>query len=258
MNTDPNILNEIREISPLLADLHGINVFQAPDNYFQNLPESVLIRLDKEKVNLNIQEPSFEVPNGYFESLSLNILKKIKEEEMGSESDELPPVLSGQKSINPFFIPQNYFETFPQTVLDKIRNEDKRETGKIVSFHFKKIYRYATAAVIAVGLFLTSYLMFQNNSGKGKSGFAVVTRKTVDDPGALKYNSEKAFNEGIASLSDDQIIRYLEKNGNSFDMDALINSSDTSGLPNPEDYLIDENTLNNYLNKINYKNFETQ
>ena len=52
-------------------------------------------------------------------------------------------------------------------------------------------------------------------------------------------------------LSDDEIAKYLEKNGNIMDEENISKNMDTTGLPSPEDYLIDENALNNYLNDVN-------
>ena len=51
-------------------------------------------------------------------------------------------------------------------------------------------------------------------------------------------------------LSDDDIIKYLEKNGNIMDNELLTNNTDVSEMPNQDDYLNDENTLNQYLDKI--------
>ena len=58
------------------------------------------------------------------------------------------------------------------------------------------------------------------------------------------------MNAGIAKLSDADIVKYLEKNGNVMDNELLINNTDVSELPSSTDYLTDENTLNKYLNKI--------
>jgi len=52
-------------------------------------------------------------------------------------------------------------------------------------------------------------------------------------------------------LSDDEIARYLEKTSNILDDEDLIKNTDTRGLPTPDDYLLDDDALSNYLQKIN-------
>ena len=68
---------------------------------------------------------------------------------------------------------------------------------------------------------------------------------------ASQYKTTEQLDKGIASLSDDEIAKYLEKNGNIMDEENISKNMDTTGLPSPEDYLIDENALNNYLNDVN-------
>ena len=55
-------------------------------------------------------------------------------------------------------------------------------------------------------------------------------------------------------MSDDDIIKYLEKNGNVMDNELLTNNTDVSEMPSQADYLTDENTLNTYLDKIDAEN----
>ena len=67
---------------------------------------------------------------------------------------------------------------------------------------------------------------------------------------SFQYKTEGDLNAGIAKLSDDDIINYLEKNGNVMDNELLTNNTDVSEMPSQVDYLTDENTLNAYLDKI--------
>jgi hypothetical protein len=71
---------------------------------------------------------------------------------------------------------------------------------------------------------------------------------------AFQYKTEADLNAGIAKLDDADIAKYLEKNGSVMDNELLINNADESGLPSSTDYLIDENTLNEYLDKIDKDN----
>lgn len=258
MEKNSDILDEIKEISPLLAGLQGINVFSVPENYFDKFSSSVLLQLDKQEISSPAQDTPFQVPEGYFENLSSNILQRIKSESSSESEDNLPAFLNGREINLPFTVPGNYFENLPHQIIDRVARENNSAKAKVVPFYFRRVFRYAAAAVVAALVIIASYFTFNNFSGKKERGFAVVTKKTVQDRDALKYNSEKAFDEGIASLSDDQIIGYLENHGTAFDLDALVKSTDTTTLPDPAEYLINDNTLSDILQKINDKSIEKQ
>lgn len=260
MINDPNILKEIEEISPLLARLQGENVFKVPEGYFSGLSEKLLELVNYSAIPTNTQNNTQEVPNGYFENLSTSIMQRIRKEplneESGIEENELVgyPVLMVEGKQNVFTVPKAYFDNLSEVILNGIRKEEK---AKVVSIFAHKVWRYAAAAVITIGIFTTTYFVFikQNNEN---NGFAVVNKNTVPDPAALKYNSTKAFNEGIASLSDDEIVGYLENHGNILDNDLLIKNIDTDELPDVTDYLISDEALTNYLEKINNKDSQKQ
>ena len=63
-----------------------------------------------------------------------------------------------------------------------------------------------------------------------------------------QYKTAEQLNAGIASLSDDEIVNYLETTGNILDEETITKNLDTKELPDANDYLIDENTLNKFLN----------
>jgi hypothetical protein len=75
---------------------------------------------------------------------------------------------------------------------------------------------------------------------------------------ASQYKTPEQVDKGIASLSDDEIVKYLEKNGTILDEETISKNVDTTELPSADDYLINENALNNYLNEINASNKNTQ
>ena len=55
--------------------------------------------------------------------------------------------------------------------------------------------------------------------------------------------------QAIATLSDEEIIKYLEKTGNDVDNEVLTTNIDDNALPTPNDYLMDEKTLDNYIDQ---------
>ena len=247
MERDPEILTDITEISPILAGLQGRNVFSVPDGYFSELST----RINEELTTQNIIDTSGKsapqaVPHDYFTTLSTTIIDRIKTQET-TETDEAN-ILDTISRRNVLSVPEGYFETFASRLLEKLNNNSR---ARVISFQKNSsVFRYAAAAVIGLAILGTSYFLINNNAKKNNS-FAVVTKKTVPDPAAAQYNSLKKFNEGIASLSDDEIIAYLETHGNILDNDQIINDADDTALPDALDYLTDDRALDKYLKKIN-------
>lgn len=154
MENRNNILKELREISPVVADIsrqapyavpagyfEGLanqllqlvkadetssvlpkanNPFEVPQGYFEGLANNILQRVKGEEVSISpaLQQANnnpYEVPQGYFEGLANNILQRVKEEEVS-----LTPALQ-QANNNPYQVPQGYFDSLPQTILNRIK-----------------------------------------------------------------------------------------------------------------------------------------
>lgn len=304
MNNSLEILNELKELSPLLAGLEKINVFQTPDGYFDKLSERLLNfaifntnnEFDLNKTNVQ------RVPDGYFDTLSTNILAKIKKlypETADEELGDLSPVLYSLKNENVFKAPDGYFDSLGTNILAKIKklypetaDEELRNvspmlyslkndnvfkvpdgyfeyfaidiikkvnpvSAKIVAMKPHNSWLKIAAAAVVTGIIAISSLQIFNNSSNPGIPKTPMTAST-GIPGYVKesfqFKTEQQLDAGIAKLSDDDIIKYLEKNGNLMDNDLLLNNTDVSELPSQEDYLIDENTLNLYLDKIDQGN----
>ena len=246
MENSKEILNELIDISPSLAKMEKVNVFSVPEGYFLGLDEkiatTVFLQQDKKTAFR-------KVPEGYFDSLSSQILSKIKKEEDSADEEikSISPALHYLKEENVFDVPEGYFDDLSSKILSRI----KGEKAKVVSFNSSRRWgRYAAAAIVAGIITVFSFLYFNNqNQDINKSKIAA-----TELPGymqlASQYKTTKEIDQGIASLSDDEIAKYLEKNTNILDDEDLIKNTNTKELPTPDDYLIDNNTLNNYLQKI--------
>ena len=257
MNQSNEILKELQGISPMLAQMQKVNVFSIPDGYFNGLAEkitaySLLNQNESLQHHLNHVEeldvpPSGvrrlqQVPKGYFDSLSDIIFSKIKISE-GESIDEEDfqksfPLLYSLKNKNVFGVPENYFEKVSEEIIEKINHH---QPAKVISMS-TKWWKYAVAAVVAGAIAFSSLQIFNGSSESDQIPTYVES--------SFKYKTPEQINDGIASLSDDEIIKYLEKNGSIMDNDLLIKEVDAKELPAAYDYLIDENTLNNYLDKI--------
>ena len=251
MNNSEEILNELKAISPLLAGLEKINVFRVPEGYFAELYRRIAdyAILNNTSYADNINKRNLQqVPSGYFHTLSDSILAKIKASYPESANDELhrvSPLLYALKDKNVFSVPPVYFETFAAGVMERMQPQPAR----IVSI--KKInswWKYAAAAVVTGAIAVSSLQIF-NGSGSQKANLASNGLPAYVQ-NSFQYKTEDDVNAAIAKLSDADIVKYLEKNGNIMDNELLINNTDVSEMPTQTDYLTDENTLNEYLDKI--------
>ncbi|MEO8412288.1 MAG: hypothetical protein ABI472_01460 [Ginsengibacter sp.] len=251
MNNSEEILNELKAISPLLAGLEKINVFRVPEGYFAELYHRIAeyAILNNTSYTDNINKSNLQqVPSGYFDTLSDSIIARIKASYPESAQDELhrlSPMLYTLKDKNVFSVPHGYFETFAADVIKRTQPQPAR----IVSI--KKInswWKYAAAAVVTGAIAVSSLQIF-NDSGIHKANLAS-SGLPASVQRSFQYKTEDDVNVAIAKLSDADIVKYLEKNGNVMDNELLIKNTDVSEMPTQTDYLTNENTLNEYLDKI--------
>lgn len=207
---------EIKYLSPLLFDLQKRQVFQLPTDYFENLHELIVKKIDiattvtaSNEISLSLQEFKdnnvFELPEGYFNGLADTIIKKVQQ----------PP------------------------------------TGKIVSINKRSSWiKYAVAAmmtsIVALGLY-----KYIDKPGSGVADINPVDVAMLD--AAIKNGAsmnDQQFEEALGNLTETDIAKYLEKNGDIADVALLRSNLEESVLPNQEDYLRDESTLDNYLKEI--------
>lgn len=127
MEKKENILQELREISVVVATISNRNVYSVPAGYFDALADSVLA--DVQTLNQPALPAPYTVPERYFDTLASNILKKIKEEDANTELqaqeelEQLAPLLSSISKTGPFNVPVGYFDGVAASTLNKIKNE---------------------------------------------------------------------------------------------------------------------------------------
>ena len=259
MNKSEEILKELEGISPLLAEMEKVNVFHVPEGYFIDLDVRIAAYavLNDTSVTHNISKRNLQkVPDGYFDTLSDSILNKIKmayPESAADELQKLSPTLFSLKDVNVFSVPDGYFESFESEISEKI---NKKEPAKVVSINKRSSWlKYAAAAVVTGAIAFSSLELFKsthNEDNGTENPSAVGVTETIKN--SFQYKNADEVNAGIAKLSDADIVKYLEKNGNVMDNAVLLNDVDVSEMPDQTDYLQDANALNTYLNKIGAKN----
>lgn len=287
MNSSNDIWNELNELSPLLAGLEKRNVFTVPAGYFESLAPTVLMSIKEETGGLLesiSSHSSLSVPQGYFDTLAGNILNKIKAAETETtELKELSTVVYDIPKTNVFTVPQDYFENLADTILNKatqhhnaatelktlspllhtlqnknvftvpegyfeslsatVLNKTKPQEAKVVMMGKRStttIFKYAVAAVFT-GVMALGVYKFTNNSGKNNSDAVAIGTQIAKD---------NKFDEELSKVSDDDIIKYLQANGNEVDVAVVANTVDENELPTQEDYLTDDKALDKYLDNI--------
>ncbi len=238
-----------------------------PAGYFENLSASILDKIKEQQLNIEKSESAtissllqgvqhsdqFEVPDGYFAELSKDILDKIKEQSATaamSEHSELSSLLHSIRNINVFEVPDGYFDH----VADHIVGSVRATPAKVVSMPKRKlIFRYAAAAVItgAMALGVYKYAESPAVSNIPIDGDYATVNASIEKGKAM---STEQFNEALNNLTKEDITNYLEKNGTDYDISLLTPGIDDDELPKKDEYLLDDKTLENYLDKIKFQN----
>ncbi len=190
------------DVSEKLPEQLRANPYTVPNGYFENLH----YRTTHKCQNAGNTPSALEVPIGYFEQLTDNITAKIAEQELKAIVND-----SG------FVVPPNYFRTSEQLLITSSKiTERVVNTGFTVPAYYfdrlperikerahptatpiRKLSRpkwvaYAAAASIALVLGLAGMLRIANDTAEAKSP--------------------------LASVSDQQILDYLELYGTPNDM----------------------------------------
>ena len=203
--TNPiDILNELKELSPLLAGMEKVNVFTVPAGYFERLGEDILFGLKEETGALLhiIPNPQLTgVPQGYFEALPAAILSKIKlQDNAATELKELSPMLYSVQNENVFTVPQGYFETLPGNILSTVAPQQ----AKVVIMSKRTAwFKYAVAAAFVGAVMFGAYRFI----GKDDKA-AVVNYAKINVDGELE------------AISDEAVVNFLTKDG--VDIDAAV------------------------------------
>jgi hypothetical protein len=247
MKISSDILTELTELSPLLAGMERVNVFTTPVGYFDNICVTVLLAVEKEEGLPALSgQSTFNIPAGYFDFLAGNILAKIKEVEL-TQSEELKvlsPMLYSIQNENVYKTPAGYFDGLADSIVKQIQPEQ----AKIVPMRKRSnIFKYAIAAsivgIMAIGIYKVDY-------NKGTTGSNNLYASL--DPSILKGQSmgDAQFTAMLDSLSTQEIANYLEKHNDEADVASLTSGLDANNLPNQEDYIVDDKTLDNYLDDL--------
>ena len=115
------ILNEVREISRVVAEIGHQNPYTVPAGYFEGLAGELLqrIKADTNTPVLPQTNNPYQVPQGYFEGLADKLLHRIKE-----EPHPIPLSLRRGAGGEVYEVPQGYFDTLADKLLQRIKEEE--------------------------------------------------------------------------------------------------------------------------------------
>jgi hypothetical protein len=282
METRDDILNELRELAPGLAKLPLVNVFSVPQGYFEGFAGSVLRAVNGDTILKGIAQPeNAGVPEGYFDTLAGSIMGKIKMQQATAEEEEqtlsplleslrhknvfevpagyfdglagavtaklgeddkeiLPAVLQGLQTKNLFEVPQGYFENLADEITVKV----KTAPAKLVKMSWLRVTKYAVAAAFAGAMALGVYKFTQPSQ---------VILGSVYREGVALSKDENKYNAAFENVSDETIVKFLETSGQDVDAALAATAVDEKELPTEDDLLLDDKTLDNFLNDIDDK-----
>ena len=252
MSVKPEILNELIEISPLIAGMERVNPYIAPAGYFEGLDASILLMLktgDNSSIlqGIALKNP-MQVPEGYFDSLAGSILDRVKAEQPQSVDEELrslSPMLYSMNKVNVFKVPASYFENLTEEILNKV---SPKQDAKVISFgQRKKIswIRYAVAAAVIGIVSVISFYLFNHNTND--AGYDSVVKQ------GIKLAKQNTFDEELNKTSDESIANYLDKTADEADAVQMVASVDQSQLPSEEELMSDEKIIDDLLNESDNK-----
>lgn len=250
MNNRHQIVTELKEISPFLADILPVNPYTVPAGYFTALPAMLVEKISLESALEGGSINRYQIPQGYFEALAGNILSKIQiskipEKEVSQELAEIAPFLNTISKQPVYTVPANYFN---QTDFIAATRNEKSESKLITLKFARKWMQYAAAAVMA-GILVTGAFLFTDTN-------KVVYEKydQVDVPSALNkvsvaeletyldnpehsvvINGVPAISSGnqaltevkntIQRVSDEELDQYLKENGDPTEITAPAKSN---------------------------------
>lgn len=224
MENNNRIQDELQEISSVVANLNRRNVYSVPSGYFSSLPQLIINRItEADKAVLPFASNPFSVPQGYFDGLAAEILSKVAggtkaESEPDNELAEVAPLLASLSKKNPYTVPAGYFNTLEFKQL---------ATAKVVKMGlFKKITRYAAAAVITGALAVGGFFYTNNNTTDtaATSGFNKESLQQLSEQEIIEYLNASAVSGDVKGgqdqnllhqtkeLSDEEILQYLNEN----------------------------------------------
>ncbi len=270
VKNDTNIQDELRAISPWLANLPKRNVFVTPANYFEKLNASYSSPSDSQtdlepiwmggskltpfgvpeayfdtlaaavldSINQQVEEAepvfnkitAFSVPEGYFDSLTRSVIHRASLSPL-SEAEHLP-----WSKQNAFETPVGYFDTLTDSVMAKAKGRPEAKVVSLMGWVKQSKYIIGVAATVLAIVFGI------NHFNTKVSNSLAETELTAQDISEYLNNNPEEYDEQMLlqkvaekNVTEEQQIAITEQ-------EALKKEIETNLLDE-----LDENTLNQSL-----------
>ncbi len=249
---------EIAGVSELLAGIGRKNIYSSPAGYFETLPAQILARIKNEDESVGFEtaaisslvagigkENVYSLPAGYFNNLETGILAKLNAGNVASdETDELSTLVAGIGKHNIYKVPQGYFENLSADILQRIR-----PTAKVISMKPRfSALKYAAAAVVTGIIAISAFFMLNNNNNTQSQEQVAVMKE------ANKIIETNSFDKEMNNISDAAIVAFLENKGQDVEASLVASLADDKNLPEADEYLLNENTLDEVLSTLDLNN----
>lgn len=154
MDNSYTIFEELKRLSPAVANINRKNPFVVPFGYFDNFIERLFLKINQEEQQLISADNTipFTVPNNFFENLAGKISDKVKSQssfnDIVEELKSIAPQLIAIGRVHPYTIPDGYFETLLKKILAKIESNhafgsitylDKNLPYSLPDFYFETL-----------------------------------------------------------------------------------------------------------------------
>lgn len=142
-----NILKELKELSPAIADVPRVNVYKVPNDYFSGVSSHALLLAYAEQRRSGNTVDYSQVPVGYFDSLADSIMGHIRLEagigivrSVAAETEDISGIVAGIGKKNVFKVPTHYFAHIEEEINGRLRietasltNNSSKESGKLLA-----------------------------------------------------------------------------------------------------------------------------
>ena len=253
MENRKNIINELKELSPVLAQSNPITPYEVPQGYFESLPEAILTQVQTREASPVLpasKQIPYSVPTGYFENLADAILNRVKAEKASTAKEEiesLSAVLGKLNKANPYTLPAGYFDELATNITDgakaiELVNEELENLSPLmIGLKNKNVYEAPEGYFDSLAYTILAKAKQQQPARVVSMNFgrkimryaaAAVVAAVVFGAGWFIINTDgpvkpidetiaKELNEKIDKVSDDELVKFFEDDNAGIDDNTI-------------------------------------
>ena len=249
MQSKKEILEELGQLSMMVAGISRQMPFEVPEGYFLGFPEKMLRLLAEDTADADLapewgKGPALSVPSGYFEGFASRMMDRIKAElgeqpldisnevghDVSAELAAISPFLSQIDKKTPFQAPAGYFETLeaapviPEETLSPLMAGLKNQpTYQVPEGYFEtfpeilstRVQPAAAAPAKVISMNRSRKVWWQYSAAAVVVGFIFTIgwlrlHAPVSKPGLTGPD----VTQGLAKVSDQDIESYLDNQDN--------------------------------------------